>query len=523
MNKRIAGLLTSTLLTAAIAFAAVESPVTEGLLIGLDGSNVTMDGGEVQYWNDQAALGGAQNFYQATLANRPALLTGFTMPNGSPHNILDFNGSDEFLDLSADSSMETNTITVFTVVHGDNLNDSSSGYYISTADSANDRRWTMGERGIPNNNWITLATSDSGAAKICDVTGANQEEWYITSMTLDGADTGDVVAQTVSENSYVLADTATDATSAVYTHVRTRLGASSYDSVLYKFDGQLAEVLIYNRVLSAQEKSDVEQYLKYKYFRTATVDPPVSDGLIIGLDGSDLMITGDNIKYLNDQIEAGGASDFYQGTESYRPLLVTNSIMPNGRSHNIIDFDGTNQYLSIGADSSLSTNTITSFVVVRGNAMEDGKTGYILASADSVVRWGTGERSTDNKWFLLSRSTSGTAYIPNLTGVIQDQWYIVSMSWSGATGSFSGRALSQDDVLATDSAANIFNVSATQTRTRLGCNADSSVNLPFDGQMAEVLIYNRALPADEVQSVEEYLQYKYFKNVPPLGTVILIQ
>jgi hypothetical protein len=455
-----------------------------------------MDGGAVQYWNDQAALGGSQNFYQATLTRRPSLIANHVMPGGTTHNILDFNGTTDYLGLLADSSMETNTITVFTVVHGDNLDDSTSGYYISTADSANDRRWTMGERGSPNKNWITLATSGSNSAKICDVTGANQEEWYISSMTLDAADTGDVKAQTVSENSYLSADAATDATSAVYTHVRTRIGADTYDPSRYEFDGQLAEVLIYNRVLSAQEKSDVEQYLKYKYFRSATVEPPVSNGLLIGLDGTDVMTAGDSIKFLNDQITAGGASDFYQSSSSYRPSLITNSVMPNGKSHNIIDFSGTNEFLSIGATSSLSTNTITSFVVVRCNAMEDSRTGYVLATADTAVRWATGERSNNNRWFALARGT--TLLIPELTGIAQDQWYIVSMSWSGDTGAVSCRSLSQSGDLVTVSNTGAVDTSRDHVRTRLGCNADTTANYFFDGQMAEVLVYNRALPVSEL-------------------------
>ena len=501
MTKQIVFVTAFILVTVGISQAAVEPPVTEGLLIGLDGSDVTVNSGNVESWNDQAALGGTQTFSQANGSRRPSLIANHVMPGGTTHNILDFNGTTEYLGLGADSNMETNTITVFAVVHADNMNDSNSGYYISTADSANDRRWTMGERGSPNKNWISLATSDSGSAKICDVTGANQEEWYITSMTWDGATTSNLNAQTVSENSYLLADTATDATSAVYTHVRTRIGADTFEPSRYEFDGQIAEILVYNRVLSAQEKSDVEQYLKYKYFRTATVVPPISDGLLIGLDGTDLMAVGDNIKFLNDQIEAGGASDFYQGTTAYRPTLITNSIMPSGHSHNIFDFNGTNQSFYLSATSCLSTNTFTSFLVVRANAMEDSATSYILSSADSTVRWATGERSTNNRWFILTRKSSGAAEIPDLTGIIQDQWHIVSMSWDGAGGDLHVRSLSQAGDQVTASKTGVFFTSAEHVRTRLGCNSDSVRNYFFNGQVAEVLIYGKALPLSDIESV----------------------
>ncbi len=521
MTKNILRLITTILAAAEIGYAAVEPPVTDGLLIGLDGSDVTLNGGNVQNWNDQASLGGSQTFSQTGTSSQPALIANHTMPGGSVHNVLDFDGSNDYLGLGADISMDTNTVTVFAVVHADNMTDSTSGYYISNADSSNDRRWTMGERGSPNNNWITLATSGTGSAKICDVTGANQEEWYITSMTWDGATTSNLNAQTLSQNSYLLGDSATGADSAVYAHKRTRIGASSYDTPSYEFNGQLAEVLVYNRILSSQEINDVYQYLKYKYFRTATITPPVSDGLLIGLDGSDLMAVGDTIKYLNDQVKAGGASDFYQGTTSYRPNLITNAIMPSGHSFNILDFNGTNQSMLITSASCLSTNTFTSFLVVQANEMEDNTTSYILASADSTVRWATGERSTNNRWFTLVRKSNGDAVIPDLTGINQDQWCIVSMSWDGAGGNLHIRSLSQAGDLVTAAETGVFFASAEHVRTRLGCNADSVRNYFFNGQIAEVLIYGRALSVNEVESVEDYLQTKYLHD-PPSGTVILL-
>ena len=133
-----------------------------------------------------------------------------------------------------------------------------------------------------------------------------------------------------------------------------------------------------------------------------------------------------------------------------------------------------------------------------------------------------GEHRYDNAWFFLARKTDGNAHIPTLSGT-QDQWNIASMSWDGVSGNFFGRFLSEADELVADSAANLFNESATNAHTRLGCNASGSGTLFFDGQLAEVLIYNRALPENEVQSVEEYLKYKYFKNIPPRGTVMLVQ
>ena len=182
--------------------------------------------------------------------------------------------------------------------------------------------------------------------------------------------------------------------------------------------------------------------------------------------------------------------------------------MPNKAYVDILDFKGTNKYLSIGTCESLSTNCFTSFAVVKANAMNDSATGYILASFDSAVRWGCGERSGNNMWFTLSRGT--VLKIPNLTGINQDQWHILSMSWNGNTGEVHSRSLSQNDILKTNRSTGAFNISRTHVRTRIGCNADNSPNYFFNGHIAEILIYSSALTISELEIVENYLKNKYF-------------
>jgi len=255
-------------------------------------------------------------------------------------------------------------------------------------------------------------------------------------------------------------------------------------------------------------------------FRPTTVVPPVTGGLVIGLDGSDVTMASGAVQYWNDQIAEDGFANFYQSAAANRPSLLTEYAMPDGSLHNTLDFNGVNQYMEIGAENGLSTNALTVFAVVRANAMEDSTTGYFLSTYDTAVRWGLGERAGNNMWFLLARGT--TLLIPNITGISQDQWCIVSMNWSGVTGELSGRSLSQNSDLVTLLNTGAFNISRTHLRTRLGCNADSTLNYFFDGQIAELLIYNRALPAAEVLSVEKYLNYKYFQEWPK-GTTLAIK
>ena len=256
-----------------------------------------------------------------------------------------------------------------------------------------------------------------------------------------------------------------------------------------------------------------------KSFTSATVLPPVTGGLLIGVDGSQAKTSGGAVSRWTDQAALGGAQNFAQTVAPNRPVLLTDFTMPDGSLHNILNFNGTNQYLSLDAESSLSTNTFTVFAVVRGNAMQDDTTSYFISNYDTTVRWGMGERNGNNMWFLLARGT--TLRIPNMEGITQDQWHIVSMSWNGVSGEVSGRSLSQEGDLVSLLNTGAFNTPRAHIHTRLGCNADSTLNYFFNGQMAELLIYNRALPSDELLRVEEYLNYKYFRNWPKVTTIII--
>ena len=62
-------------------------PVTNDLLIALDGDDVTTSGSAVTSWNDQSALGGDEDF---TAGDSPSLAS-VSMPNSTTQDVVDFN------------------------------------------------------------------------------------------------------------------------------------------------------------------------------------------------------------------------------------------------------------------------------------------------------------------------------------------------------------------------------------------------------------------------------------------------
>ena len=83
--------LAASLVTFTATCQAATLPVTSDLLIQLDGTDVTLDSGGVQNWNNQVPAAGVPASFDAVLAtNRPTLLPSQPMPNGSFHNTVSF-------------------------------------------------------------------------------------------------------------------------------------------------------------------------------------------------------------------------------------------------------------------------------------------------------------------------------------------------------------------------------------------------------------------------------------------------
>src|SRR5262249_42097860 len=100
------------------------------------------------------------------------------------------------------------------------------------------------------------------------------------------------------------------------------LGANSSASSF--FDGQIAEVLVYNRALTASERASVEGYLYARY--AITVTPPIiSPGTGVYVDAPTVSLASDpgaQIYYTTDGSPPSSSSSPYSG-----PLAIEGSVV----------------------------------------------------------------------------------------------------------------------------------------------------------------------------------------------------
>ena len=168
-------------------------------------------------------------------------------------------------------------------------------------------------------------------------------------------------------------------------------------------------------------------------------------------------------------------------------LVMFNKFTTAGISHpaqGSASFDGSSDYIQLNTPFSYTNHTIAAWVYVNGNV--DSK--YIFDNRDS----------DDDGIRLISRNDETIRYSINTIDI--DTSAIYKDDWAFAVGTYDGTTakLYIDGSLASSSATS-QTISTTNNAT-IGKQsfADSQY---YDGNLANVAIWNRALSSDEINSV----------------------
>lgn len=213
-----------------------------GLVLWLRADSLSgwLDGDAVHTWTDES--GQSNHATQSTAAKRPIYKTGIV--NGKP--VVRFDGIDDGMQLTSDVSEAISDHTIIFVVDPDSV--PADGEYL--LDSANGR--------------LILAHSGPGSPGDIEVydgggwrnIAATAIGWQILTFNLD-----DVAAE-------VFRDGASIGSDAAYVRQNTRtpigLGAVNDISAAF-FAGDIAEVIIYTRVVTVGEQQSLDEYLSNKY------------------------------------------------------------------------------------------------------------------------------------------------------------------------------------------------------------------------------------------------------------------
>lgn len=240
-------------------------------------------------------------------------------------------------------------------------------------------------------------------------------------------------------------------------------------------------------------------------------------------DDSASITTSTGVSQWNDK--SGNGHNASQGTGTEQPALISNAL--NGRS--VLRFDGSNDRL-VASSMQLFTNStapVTTFVVFQSDNVTGQK--FLLnhgnvAGNTFELGYATGLNASGN--FGLHRGSSQAAVTPGGT-IANSTWYYFTtvVKSSGSTPANVafyrfGNALSA----ANDSNGWLSSGSYRTESTSLDIgyrndNQTGSFSAFHDGDIAEIIVYQRELSDTERQHIEYYLATKWALSNPPLPEI----
>ena len=205
---------------------------------------------------------------------------------------------------------------------------------------------------------------------------------------------------------------------------------------------------------------------------------------------------------------SGNGHEFTQATASAQPTYRASDSDFNNMP--VVDCDGTNDLLSVAFSEELNTAQMSLFVVATSDT-DDGSYQGIVESRSStpVTRAGFNiyaKWSGTDQWGFWWGKDTAWGQLYSTTNLIAGTPHIITATIAGGDG-------------AGATATQTLRISGTQEATTssafwkstAGTYQIGNVPTPYylNGQIAEIIQYNRALSTTEIQQVEGYLSEKY--------------
>lgn len=272
------------------------------------------------------------------------------------------------------------------------------------------------------------------------------------------------------------------------------------DALNQDFNGEIAQILIYDRLLTTVERNKVGNYLAGRYGLTWTDIPfAPSDltGLVLWLDAAQgVTETGNQVSEWKDQ--SGNDNDAVQTTENDKPSFEAAGF--NGVETIFFDASNTEDMDIADANSLDLTGDFTAYCVCEPISFVDAT---IFHKNTSVYKWQLSVNASNGNQKVLTEGTgplitsmeSTTNAITPATRVVLEVVHEIG----GVTKfcRFTKSGVSMGDIFPTG--ANIL----TSTLQMFVGSAGGSEY--FDGDISQVLLFNRLLTVTERNEVGNYL------------------
>jgi hypothetical protein len=449
------------------SYPTTDLPVKNGLLVWLDASDDSTfsysSGTEVSQWRDKSG----NNFHanQATTANQPSrsnVLNSRKTVNFS-------SSSGDFMRVSS-GIVNPNYITVFTVIKpGTQGNDYA---VILEQDHGNGYNGWVIQRNSNTSNWQSwVASAASDWFNPNQVAYTNNTAQIVT--LRKNASTINLYSNGTSNGAVSISDTTITQTS-----YGLNLGYWQYGNGRY-YNGEICEITVYNRGLSDTELKLVNTYLGQKWGISNT-------------DRSVVDLTSNNYSGLLGNNTASSIPPFdYYNKGAFK-------------------LDGSNDYITTGISgiipSSTSPYTVSTWVNRNRNNVgyEELLSQWTYANTDNSFFFGfnnSNVRFTDNWNDVVVSGAGNTNVWMNLVGV-----YSVSNAYIYLNGV----------LIATKGSGFTYTGTGSLVIGRQGELGSEY----FNGNLSNVLIYNKALSSAEVLQNYEAQKSKFANSIVTSGSLL---
>ncbi len=274
-----------------------------------------------------------------------------------------------------------------------------------------------------------------------------------------------------------------------------RVGGSP-GTTAYDFDGEVTEILAYNRALTDDEIESLIDYAQNKY-GVSIWTPETITGLVAWYDPKLVYITkdgGNRVSRWANRIGGDTNTNLIQATANLQPLWNANDTNLNGKPSLTFAKTRADRLISRGAWLTPVPNPATWFVVYRLTSF--AASGTMLFDSASGGRHVIGMQG--HRTFAYDGVTTLSYNVPPLMTTSQVAAAIISPAPNGAL------YITSKTAVATGNSG-----SAISNQFMVGIAADFTDAWAIDGQIAQVLGYNTALSNTNVGLVLDYLGAKF--------------
>ncbi|MEZ6191290.1 MAG: PEP-CTERM sorting domain-containing protein [Phycisphaerales bacterium] len=346
-SGRVAAGVAATLVAGSAAHA-VTLPVTSGLIMHLDSSSVTTDGsGNVTQWNDQSGLGNhatqGDNTMQPTLeaAVTPTgegVIRFDSQADATPEHLVIAGNSTDF-DMSATTwfvvfraQTDTNNRRMWTSAYLDVDPDPGNSILSSQAlgsitdVSTSETDPGLGYRSLGRDAAGAFTATTTASAGGGTPSALNTTDFFVGSSYFDSS-TDEIFAMLTAPDGTQYTDTQNGATEQLSGHLQTLIGAQTGNDLVIDangWSGDIAAMVIYNRVLTPQEFADVTEALRLSYI--GNVAPPLvgdlDDDGFVGIADLNIVLGNWNSNVTaGDELQGDPSGDGFVGIEDLNTVL----------------------------------------------------------------------------------------------------------------------------------------------------------------------------------------------------------